>query len=610
MPIKDLYRMFTGGIMNRMFQIKSAGGEFTINPIDDSGIEITYPKQIISQVDLEGEVNAVISRLDFNHHANFVVFGLRNVRLIEEIINRMSDRSFILIIEKSLNQTFIFEASNGFIQKLLKSKLVLMIADTHQEVCAKFSKITNDVHVLFNMSHLQIIKMPYLESLFPSFVQTIHQYIMDNTSTKIVSVGNDVTDTLKGIQNQINNLKISINSPRVKHLKDIYKNTPAIMVGAGPSVTQAFDLIKDYKDKALIFAVDTVTRKLYEYGIAPDAMATIERDDIVYERYYQGTDYNENTVFIGPSVVDSRTFTDLQNAVILHRLGDAVSRDVCHLLDDVTIEMGLNCANVSFGLLKYMGCDPIIMVGQELAFAPTGEKYFGDQQATYDPIEDASERVYDVLGNDGIVLKSLRNYMDAKTWFEQEIGNDNVKRNYYNCTVGGAIIKGTTYAPLKDVLEKHCHKNVVRFTDIINEIANSQEKVNHEAFVDRFTYLRDCFGELKDYANDLLSQMNELETLSPDECYQKILSNRDELHKFMFERNTMTWIIQSIYFSYDSRLFAFPYKNLTQQEMSSLKNITSTYYTTLVESCTKIVDEFDLYLKVIKHNLGVEDYVE
>lgn len=589
--------------MKKLYQLKKDASGFVISEIDNSDIEISYPKQIASQVDKTGEIEAVMSHLNMDYHSNYLVFGIRNLSLISEIKKRKTNRSHLIIIEKANEGIVFLEAEQQEVDALLGGDIVLILANNTKDATSQFSFLMNSVQILYNMSHLQIITCPYVHTLFPEFIHEVRKYIFEKTKMRITSIGNDVVDTLIGVQNHVENLHVTLASPRIKTLKNIYKDVPAIMVGAGPSMESALPIIKKYHNNALIFAVDTVVRKLYQYGIHPDAMATIERDDVVYDYFYKDTNYNEHTVFIGPSVVDSRTFNEIDDAVIIHRLGDAVSRKICEILADEPIEIGLNCANVNYGLLKYMGCNPIILVGQELAFGEDGMKYFKDQQDQYDPSVDAHEPVVEVVANEGGMLKTLKHYSDARVWFEQEINKDFTDRIVYNCTKGGALIKGTLYEPLEQVAERHLLVPVERFKDVYKRLKSTHVQQEGEKIHEFFISVQRDFDEFRSVVEEIQEDYLKLTTVDFDEIASYIESLRVKIHDYLFSHGTMTWIIQSLYFSFDAKIHALPAKNHSSETMQILLLETAKYLETLIIACQRLSREFEIYSQKIEEKI-------
>lgn len=590
--------------MRKLYQLEKDSSGFVIKGINNNNIEISYPKTIYSQIDAAGEIEAILANINFDYHSNFLVFGIRNLGLIRTIRERKSKRSHLIIVEKTMDSRIFIEANQEEIDALLGGDIVLILANDAKDATSQFSLVMNSVQVLYNMSHLEFITCPYVHTLFPEFISEIRNYIFEKTKTRITSIGNDVVDTLIGVQNHVSNLHVTLASPKIKSLKNIYKDIPAIMVGAGPSMENAIPLLREYQDKALIFAVDTVVRKLFQNDVYPDAMATIERDDIVYDLYYKDTNYNEHTVFIGPGVVDSRTFDALQDAVIIHRNGDAVSRKICEILGDETVEIGLNCANVSYGLLKHMGCNPIILVGQELAFGKNGQKYFKDQQEVYDASVDVNEPVVEVEANEGGYIKTLKHYSDARVWFEQEINNDFTGRKVYNCTEGGAKIKGTLYKPLSEVVTQHLHQPVVKFKALYKSIKAKEIGDDGEKVYDFFLSVKEDFVEFEKLVLNIQEEFFGLTTTDFDEISAYIESLREKLHDYLFSHGTMTWIIQSLYFSFDARIHTLPVKNHTTETIQIMLIETAKYLDTLIISCQRLTREFEIYSEMVKEKIG------
>lgn len=67
--------------------------------------------------------------------------------------------------------------------------------------------------------------------------------------------------------------------PFLTENKDALKGTPAIIVSAGPSLNKNIEILKKYKDNAVIFCVGTALRTLYNNNITPDFLNVIETEN-------------------------------------------------------------------------------------------------------------------------------------------------------------------------------------------------------------------------------------------------------------------------------------------------------------------------------------------
>ena len=77
-------------------------------------------------------------------------------------------------------------------------------------------------------------------------------------------------------QNSFTNLKHMATSPDVGELKDQFKEVPFIVIGAGPSLDDSIDFLRNVQDKAIIVASNSPYRKLINSGIRPHLVVTAD----------------------------------------------------------------------------------------------------------------------------------------------------------------------------------------------------------------------------------------------------------------------------------------------------------------------------------------------
>ncbi|EHN8574580.1 motility associated factor glycosyltransferase family protein, partial [Campylobacter coli] len=98
----------------------------------------------------------------------------------------------------------------------------------------------------------------------------------------------------------------------------------AIIVSTGPSLIKQLPLLKKYANKATIFCADSAYVILGKYGIKPDYVCMLERDDIVSKCFDNDFgDFNKGILFILASVVHKEVLDflekDQRTYMLVHR---------------------------------------------------------------------------------------------------------------------------------------------------------------------------------------------------------------------------------------------------------------------------------------------------
>lgn len=245
-----------------------------------------------------------------------------------------------------------------------------------------------------------------------------------------------------------------------------WKNIPAIICGAGPSLHKNIDVLKTLQDKALILAGSTSINALNAAGISPHLGVGIDPNPPQLMRVVSNSSYQL------PYFCSFRL-----NSFALHAIhGDHIyvnsgeSYDVANWIDNkIGIESkgvleGYNVVNFALSLATILGCNPIIVVGVDLAYSedksyaplpPIHPLYFGEQTyTTKSPQEDLITRK-DIHGKS---IFTLWKWMLESVWYSK-YALEFPAIEIINSTEGGIGFPGIENIPLKEAAEKHLQKD-------------------------------------------------------------------------------------------------------------------------------------------------------
>lgn len=172
-------------------------------------------------------------------------------------------------------------------------------------------------------------------------------------------------DNYRGLLNILRNGKIIPQLPMLDKLIGAFKGKPGIVVAAGPSLKSSLEFLKAHQDRAVLFCVDSVLQVLLKNGITPHFAACMERIPETAE-LFAGMPEAPHTWLVANPVVVPETFEAYRGPKCFFL------RQSTHLPwffpEEQIHDMGLSCAHMAFWGLHLMGCDPIILLGQDLAF--------------------------------------------------------------------------------------------------------------------------------------------------------------------------------------------------------------------------------------------------
>jgi len=118
-------------------------------------------------------------------------------------------------------------------------------------------------------------------------------------------------DSFLGFKNSVHNLPSILKNPDLRNTKALFKGKPAFIIGAGPSISPQLEWLRQYQDRALFVAADTMLRPLSKYGMEPQVIASLERSPNVADLLDMDNPH-PRTLLVGCSVLDPNCFLKYQ----------------------------------------------------------------------------------------------------------------------------------------------------------------------------------------------------------------------------------------------------------------------------------------------------------
>jgi hypothetical protein len=173
-------------------------------------------------------------------------------------------------------------------------------------------------------------------------------------------------------RNSLMNLDYYSKSAGILALKDSCAGKPAVVVSAGPSLEKNLDLLADpaVRQSVVVVAVQTVLKVMLNRRIKPDFVAALDFHEIS-TRFYEGltaADVEGIRLVVepkaNPAILDAFPGEVLcvNDELLDTLLGDKLA---CKLGE---VPRGGTVAHLCYYLARYLGCDPVILIGQDLGF--------------------------------------------------------------------------------------------------------------------------------------------------------------------------------------------------------------------------------------------------
>ena len=301
------------------------------------------------------------------------------------------------------------------------------------------------------------------QQFYDSLVSDIKQYITSKTSDLLTRFEFE----RRWIENIFLNLPYMFSSYPVSNLFGKFKGYPGIIVSAGPSLRNNVSMLDKIKDKALIVSVDTAYGVLLKNKISPHIVMTLDAQKYSI-KHFLGQKSKEPLLLadivsygkISREFPGEKAFSTTSK--FYQGADGKTKRETTPAIDWLEkiigsigdIQSGGSVATSVFDLLLNLGCDPIILVGQDLAY--TGREIHVSGTYHNDDWFPQTNRILNLdTINQKVIRKRKIKYVDSfggsepvvsdlvfdlyKGWFEDSATKVPVK--VINATEGGARLK-------------------------------------------------------------------------------------------------------------------------------------------------------------------------
>lgn len=333
-------------------------------------------------------------------------------------------------------------------------RLFLVTAGTPSEQVAKVNALIDVDHFVGWKPVLLPTQSTGAIAHLQQFYRELTTYLNHKAVTRMTKIGSSHLFLANALVNAVFANKIN----DIEIYKDIHKDRPALVVSTGPSLNKQLELLEKYKDLFLIIAVDPAIPILKERGIIPHFVLSI---DPKKRPYWKQDELDERTTFVidigcCPDVAWSSNkkylVTSCHSEVhrIINELGGQASR----------LMTGGSVSTNAFNLAHWMGANPIVLIGQDLAWTDGKDHAEGYvSQYSREVLEARRAKGFEIPGYDGKPVQTERQLLYYKTWFEKRI-QQIPETLVVNATEGGALIEGAAHVPFVQVCEEISKSNL------------------------------------------------------------------------------------------------------------------------------------------------------
>lgn len=520
-----------------------------MNTEDKRIIHVTSPYNPIKQA------NRMIESLDLSRNKGIIItIGIGLGYHIDELLKKIDEGYKIIVVEEDIMLLKEVFCNNDFSEAISDDKIFFAGGNIIQ-IKEQLKNIMNSL--AFHMIYNQIVTLKINDESYDCFVNEIVKYVKDYSDTYYFSIGNDIDDTLLGMKNRFDNINKVIQNPGINEVidkfGDIYKDKPAFIVASGPSLDKNIKELKNALGKALILSCDGSLSALLKENIMPDAVGSVERIYKTYEAFYKDKKIPEEVVCACPAVVRKEIFDCFNNKILSFFKDESLTEWMDEALEHKKgmIWSGASVSHMLFGLAYRLGCNPIILVGQDLAYSDEGVSHVANAEVK-EKVDLKEVQTY-VKGKKGNMIPSTYIWNKFLVMYSEIVRAVEIK--VIDATEGGALIDGTEIATLKETIDRYCNDNIVSLRECVDSIEVDCEYIekSKKEFLRRTNEEIDSFKKLNDRVkcellknkkclNILENGINTQEEL--DYIYDSIEGVEENIVKYIFKNPRLAMFYQ------------------------------------------------------------------
>lgn len=443
------------------------------------------------------ESNAALNAIPEGAKPVLVIAGIGTPRYLTGLLNRIKRRQFVVLMEPSIKLfLFLLESSSIFDHKAPFEVLPLLAGDDallDEMLDCAFGNRGHFIGGIFDV-HPHPGEMEIASGIFR---EALKLYV-GRINYQMQRLGDSAEDTLLGFRQMALATPWILFRERLAPLEGKFKGFSGVVLSAGPSLDKNIHLLKGLEDRLVIVCADTLLGKLAARGIRPHFVCALERGAVTYEKYFRPLyDKGEPSLKDIVLVVQSVCFPQIAGRwpgrlSVVGKESISLDREIiAGALGGIVLPSGSSVAHMGMGLLAYLGVDRIALVGQDLAFGEGGQTH--TNQTVHDASggpEKAQQRfpVPAALGGTVFTTRVWKFFIDT---FEEMIPKMPCK--VWDCTEGGALIRGTEIRPLAEYLRGIGSPASNSFAIVDDGVRSDWTEDRSDAVLDRLTVLRGTF---------------------------------------------------------------------------------------------------------------------
>jgi hypothetical protein len=447
----------------------SRSGLPTASATDEQGRRV----YLHSRHDPAAEAERLVANIRLEGYHCFVLNGLGLGYHLKALHKRTRGEALLLVTEPSLDVLAAALFSVDLSEVLDSDRCVFLTRLDKDYVYRRL-----EPHGTTIMLGTQFVSHPPSERLAGAFQQAARAAMADYITYARMCLVTVVANSRITCRNVACNLPTYLSTPPIDTLRGRFAGYPAIIVSAGPSLARNIDRLAALQDRAILVAVQTTLKPLLARGIRPHFVTSLDFHE-VSKNFFEGLSAEavaDVHLVAEPKATWHVIDTYRAYGGMISLLDNSFARQCVG--DDLAARDGLRAgatvAHLAFYLAEYMGCDPILFVGQDLGYSDN--TYYTPGVAIHETWRPELNRFntiemkeWERIARSRNILRKIRDihgqeiYTDEQMFtylqqFEKDFAASPAR--LIDATEGGARKAGTTVMTLTDAAAQFCSRTI------------------------------------------------------------------------------------------------------------------------------------------------------
>jgi len=490
---------------NERFEVfQDPSDTLNVNIVDKKTQAIFYdgiPKdEIVRQVDrFENE---------FSRYPVLFVYGVAN-GLFLKLLLQNENHTHTIVIEPELEVLYIAFHLLDFSAEINAGRLYFFL-DNEIDFMKAVAIFSDSAIKVFSKTYHLEPNILYYEQVYGDALLECNAKIVRGIQHVVTGLGNDTSDALIGLEWHLANIYKMIETPTLLELIQKAKTTKtAIIISTGPSLSKQLPLLKSIKEHATLLSVDASLPILEKHGIKPDMVFSIERVAETAEFYHRTSrEFQEGIICAMSSLSHPALVESINGATLQMSMRPFGYTRYFNLPEYGYIGIGMSAANMAYELAFHAGFDTIILIGQDLAYAPDGGSH--SQGHVFGSLKQRKDDVI-VQGYGGkenvrtsVIWNMFRNFFENDIQIANDSGTVTV-----NATEGGARIHGAIELPFAEAIRQYIDQERVKERIVLSKPDSAEVEAKKRFVAEKISFMENYVETTQKRVADLFEKVAE-----------------------------------------------------------------------------------------------------